>query len=111
MENIIKGFIGKNIMEIEVTDTNIFVRFDEQTLVLFDNGQQCCEYRYFHTDSDLEYYKKSVFLGIRETDIDYDGDIEITTLWILTNKGEFDIIAHNEHNGYYGGFDITAELA
>jgi hypothetical protein len=33
---------------------------------------------------------------------------EVQWLEVVTSKGCFTIAAHNEHNGYYGGFDIDA---
>jgi hypothetical protein len=33
---------------------------------------------------------------------------EQTFLKIRTNNGDATVVTHNEHNGYYGGFNISA---
>ena len=35
------------------------------------------------------------------------GDHEVQFLLVNTSIGTFTVASHNEHNGYYGGFDIV----
>ena len=65
------------------------------------------------TDDNLDYYVGSKLLGfeIKEATIMEDGYglHEIQFLEVRTSKGCFTMASHNEHNGYYGGFDIRVE--
>lgn len=67
-----------------------------------------------HTDDDL-----SEFVGgqLLEVDVrpwdtkDEEGDYHETQLLLVrTSKGQFTIVTHNEHSGYYGGFCIAATV-
>lgn len=35
---------------------------------------------------------------------------EVQFLHVKTSKGSFAVSNHNEHNGYYGGFNVEASL-
>jgi hypothetical protein len=85
------------------------------SLIFYDDGQDCCEHRYMNTDDDLSQYVGARFLGaeLRE----YKGDVgddrhdvlECQFLAILTDRGNITVANYNEHNGYYGGFDIVCK--
>jgi len=68
------------------------------------------------TKEELEYFKDAVFVDIVEKPATYvDGDAEdecheIMFVDIVTDKGNVQIVNHNEHNGYYGGFDVTLDF-
>jgi hypothetical protein len=87
---------------------------DGSTLVLFDDGQSCCESRYMRTDDDLSYFVGAKLLNIAiksAANKEHEwGTHEIQFLEVTTSKGVFQIANHNEHNGYYGGFWIVARL-
>jgi hypothetical protein len=111
---VFKRSVGKTITALKITELDRlhFAFVDDSELVLFDNGQDCCEHRYMHTDDDLQYFVGAKFLGaeVRDgptTSEDYEVK-ESQFLIISTDKGQFTVVNYNEHNGYYGGFSIAA---
>jgi hypothetical protein len=111
-ETPLPRYLDKEIESI-VCDDQLILRFTNgAVLSLSDQGQSCCEHRYLHTDDDL-----SVFTGARLRDVelreigrvaDANADAhEQTFLIVTTTKGVFTVCAHNVHNGYYGGIEIT----
>lgn len=113
--NAVEDAKGRIIAAIELTDgdTQLVIHFDDdRRLEIEDNKQSCCERRYMHTDDDLDFYIGATFLDARVEDgpiEERDGDYkECQFLLIDTSKGTFTIANYNEHNGYYGGFDISA---
>lgn len=108
--------VGKVISDIKlVNEFNLELTFvDNTTLRLWDNGQSCCEHRYMVAEDDLSYFIGSSFMtvevvsanGIAESYNEH----EIQFLNVTTSKGVFQMSSHNVHNGYYGGFNIVAEL-
>jgi hypothetical protein len=113
--NLYKNALGKTIASVHLDEEESELRFkftDGTGLKLFDDGQSCCESRYMTTDDDLTYYAGAKFMGVEikeAPDIeDEEGDVhEVQFLEVKTDKGVFTMATHNEHNGYYGGFDIT----
>lgn len=86
-------------------------------LEVWDDGQNCCEYRHIEPDIDLENFVGSKLLDIssmRAGNIDDEEDawkvIEVCFLHVTTSAGKFVCSNYNEHNGYYGGFSIRARL-
>jgi hypothetical protein len=80
---------------------------------MFDAGQSCCERRYMRTDDDLPYYAGAKLLDVEIRDgllgNTEDGDVhECQFLVLITDRGNISFSNHNEHNGYYGGFDVVA---
>jgi len=81
-----------------------------------DDGQSCCERRHMHSDDDLSYFVGADFLYAtikRGPSEEYgdEGDVrECQFLEIGTSKGAFIIANYNDHNGYYGGFDLTVDV-
>lgn len=110
--------VGKKIMGIKLEDNMLHMSFGSHgSLVLSDEGQCCCEARYITTDDKLEEYVGGVLLNIelKEAPIpmlpdDSDECHEIIFVEVVTSKGPFVLVTHNEHNGYYGGFDIAVEF-
>lgn len=92
-----------------------FTMTDGTRMTLYDGGQSCCEARYFTTDDDLKQFIGAKLLDaevreaedVRAEDMDTH---EINFLVVTTSEGTFTVKAHNEHNGYYGGFWIIARL-
>jgi len=111
--NVLKSSLGKTISNIELVDDKLRFTFtDNSKIVLFDDGQSCCESRYMTTDDDLPFFKDCTFDDIEIRDapnLPYEyGDHEVQFLLITTSKGIFTMETHNEHNGYYGGFLVVA---
>lgn len=107
--------LGKRITELSLGDDDkLYFEFEHiYEMKIFDAGQSCCEARYMRTDDNLKDYIGSILLGVEikeaPTIEDDDGVHEIQFLEFKTNKGCFTMASHNEHNGYYGGFDIRVE--
>lgn len=115
MKNLDK-FIGKTISTVVLTteDKIHFVFTDDTKMTLYDNGQQCCELRYITTDDDLSTFSGSVLLGIvmksyNSLDLNAYTTNEIQFLEVSTNNGCITFAAHNDHNGYYSGFNISIQ--
>lgn len=114
MENTVNGHLGKRIEHIGMSDDTLTIRFGDGTgLKLYDDGQDCCERRYMHTDDDFSEVVGGVLFGIEVRDApdseDEYGEVhEVQFLVVKTSKGECVVSTHNEHNGYYGGFRIVA---
>ena len=85
---------------------------DGTTIAIADRGQCCCEARYMTTDDDLGSFKGAEFRGaeVRDgPDEEESNEVHETAFVIVkTSLGEFTLVTHNEHNGYYGGFSLTA---
>lgn len=87
------------------------------------NRQECCECLYMTCDDDLSGLRGECFQSVEvsdetnpgseaeaETENCDDGQHDIQFLTIRTDKSTCVVSSHNEHNGYYGGFDLVAEL-
>ena len=117
--------IGKTIKHIELGLANdqvsqfdddgkdvLKVRFDDDSmLVIFDDGQSCCENRYMRTDDKFEDFIGATLLKIElkeapSIEEEYD-EHEVQFLELMTSNGALTFASHNEHNGYYGGFAIV----
>ena len=110
--------LGKVIKQVGLkTDDNILVfEFTDGTgLRMFDGGQSCCEVRYMVTDDDLTEFYGATLLDFEIKSApnieDQYGEHEVQFLDVKTDKGIFQMANHNEHNGYYGGFWIEAQLS
>lgn len=111
--NTIKLSIGKTISSVKLDDNKLrFVFTDNSKIVLFDDGQSCCEDRYMTTDDDLSFFTECTFDNVELRDApnmpEEYGDHEVQFLLVTTSKGVFTMETHNVHNGYYGGFWIVA---
>lgn len=110
----LKSCIGKEILFISLQDDQLTMYFTDGTgIAIYDDGQQCCEYRYTSTDDDLQYHVGAKFIGIELKDggVEDLGDVEeIQFLDLRTTNGVFQLVNHNNHNGYYSGFGVYAEL-
>jgi len=106
--------LNKTIIAIRLGEDEAlhFAFFDGSKIRLVDTGQSCCEARYMRTDDKLEEYVGAVLLGAEVCNgpsIE-DGESHDTEfLKVQTSKGEFTMVSHVEHNGYYGGFSIEVQ--
>lgn len=118
-ENICKSdeFVGKVITGIETLPDEIKIDFQDGTKIrIYDGGQLCCERRYMTFDDDpadllTKRWKHATVKGTKDLTVDHDYDShEVEFLEIMTEDGSHITIAnHNEHNGFYGGFDLCIE--
>ena len=113
-----KAAIGETIKHIEIiSDDTLSIQLGNKTTLTFtDEGQSCCEHRYMSTDDDLKYYFGAELIGaeIREggsKESEYGDVLDSEFLVVKTSIGDFTIVNYNDHNGYYGGFWVTAKLA
>lgn len=114
---IIISNIGKIIVNLEIIfdEDLVFTFGDGIKMILFDNGQMCCEARWMHTDDVLNYYTGAIFQGIEikegpEGVSESGEEKESEFLMVSTDKGQFTVVNYNEHNGSYGGFALQARL-
>lgn len=79
---------------------------------LWDDAQSCCEQRYIRTDDDIKKLvgKRLTKIDIKSVDVDELDDWKVHETQFLEISAEGSCVtfcAHNEHNGYYGGFDLN----
>lgn len=93
-------------------DVLLFSFENGRSLQITDEGQSCCEHRYMSTDDELSSLIGAELVQVEVVSADdADDDHEVheqTFLKIRTRNGDMTVVTHNEHNGYYGGFDIKA---
>lgn len=110
-------FIGETILSVKMgedsySDAFIF-EFDTHKLIMIDDGQSCCEHRYFTCDDDYEGLTGSELVSIEQVDYKENGDDyvhEESFIKVQTSTGFITIVSHNEHNGYYGGINRTFKV-
>ena len=114
----VRKFIGHEIETVSLDDNALAIRFTNgRSIRMADMGHQCCENRYMSTDDDLSEFVGARLLGIEvrdapsQTSADVYEDHDVSFLAVQTSKGEFVMKNHNEHNGYYGGFDIRVDVS
>jgi hypothetical protein len=86
---------------------------DGVTVRLWDSRQSCCESRYMTCDDEVNVLEGGKLLSIEVAfgggaKPDY-GEHEVAFLKIVTNNGTITVATHNEHNGYYGGFELSLD--
>jgi len=109
----IESLYGRIIKQISHYDDNITIECDNGDIIELTDPKSCCESRYFVVEDDTSYYAGAKLVGIsigNHTDVEGDYNHEISFLDIRTDKGVLSVCAHNEHNGYYGGFGINVSL-
>ena len=110
--------LGKVLIAITLDDNKLTLTIDGGArIVLWDDGQSCCESRYMRTDDDLASFVGATVQSMElaaapnvESADEYGEEHEVQFLRILTDKGPLVLSNHNEHNGYYGGFSIAAKV-
>lgn len=110
-------FTGQKVTALVLdNETQLRITFESgRTVTIWDDGQSCCEHRYMSTDDDLSQFVGAAFLGheVRaapDQEDEYGEVSECQFLVILTDRGNIVFANHNEHNGYYGGFVLTATV-
>jgi len=118
------GAVGRTISSLTLGEDDAlhFVFEDGSKVMLFDDGQGCCENRYMRTDDNLAEFVGSKLLGAAikkapsvETgdechDVEFLETHDVEFLEVQTDRGVFTMAIHNEHNGYYGWFSIRAAV-
>jgi hypothetical protein len=107
-------FYGKTIKSAAIIENQLHITFTDDVLIrVFDGGQSCCEHRWMSTDDDLEYIKNGVLNGIEikscESTANKDDEFDVHDIQFVeihTGKGSIQLVNHNDHNGYYGGFFV-----
>ena len=112
--DIVKESLGKMIKRTYMENDKLCLEFtDGKTILIFDDGQSCCEERYMMTDDDLDYYKDCEFINLElqaAADIKDESEMhEVQFVLITTSLGVFTMATHNIHNGYYSGFSVVVE--
>jgi hypothetical protein len=115
-----KNYVGKTVQSADIViktfpfsqdyvTAELHITCDDGTVVrVVDEEQICCEYRYITCDDDLDCLIGGTLIDIMEKEVDIGEDEyhEIAFVEIQTTKGCVTIATHNEHNGYYGGFNL-----
>ncbi len=109
-------FYGRKITSAALDDNKLKLSFGDGTaIVLWDDGQSCCESRYITCDDDLNKIVGGELRRIEakrtedKADPEGWGDHEMVFIEIGTDECFVTICTHNEHNGYYGGFGLTID--
>lgn len=114
-EHSASEYYGRKISEtfLDEAENRLHIYFDDGVkIVVFDDGQSCCEYRYMRTDDEVKSLVGGRLVKITIKDApdqedEYGNVHEIMFMEIQTDKNFITLSNHNEHNGYYGGFGMT----
>lgn len=116
-EKAVASCSGKTIRTAALTDDDyVVVEFEDGSkLRIWDDGQSCCEHRYITCDEDLSSLAGQAFLEIEEREAPQPEQPKYEchdTMFVAikTDKSEVVLCTHNEHNGYYGGFSVSAKV-
>lgn len=108
--------IGKviNSVFLGTDDALHFVFSDGTKMKLSDEEGICCERRYMTVEDDLSFVVGSKLISIEvrnAPNIESEDDVhEVQFLEVMTSRGSFTVVTHNEHNGYYSGFCVCIEI-
>lgn len=108
----LQSLYGRTIRSIDARDEELIIAFEDDTSLTLCLERSCCESLYFCLDDDVSYYCGAELRDLKlarwsDVEAGYDSH-EIAFLDIYTSNGVLSVCAHNEHNGYYGGFSIYA---
>ena len=110
--SFLNWFEGREIVAATLSDDDeLFLTFaDGVRIQIRDNGQSCCEHRYIQTDDDVKTLVGNRLMSISIKNAPNEeneyGEHEVQFLEVQTSGGLVTFAAHNEHNGYYGGFAL-----
>ena len=104
-------YYGRIIANAEFADNELRLDFKGGGKVkIFDGAWGCCEKRYMSTDDDPKDLVGKTLTSIETKDGpttgDNSGEHEIQFLEVRAGSETVTFAMHNEHNGYYGGFDM-----
>lgn len=108
--------LGETIVDASIwnDETLVLSLGNGAKLRIMDNGQSCCESRYLTCDDDLSTFKGATLNSVEFAqgpceDSERDEVHETGFVKVDTSLGGITLTTHNEHNGYYGGFDMRIE--
>ena len=109
---------GYNIQSAELQAHTVRLSFEGGHLVVLqDVADYCCERRYAHSDDDFRELEGRPLVSVDlkdgpDTEGPYAGYKECAFLEITAGSAgdmrTVTVACYNEHNGYYGGFEIEA---
>jgi hypothetical protein len=108
--------VGKKILNLGIVDDTLMFCFSDVKVALEDDCQHCCESRYMQTDDVLTDYLDAKLISIELKPVtvcenpEHDIQHDIQFLEVVTSKGSFTCSFHNEHNGYYAGFNPILKI-
>lgn len=107
MDNL-KNYYGREIIGASFDEYEVILEFDtKEKLRIRDDGQQCCEDRYMRTDDNIEDLIGCKLRNIEAREAhESEADHEVVFLVIQADHEEVSISTHNEHNGFYSGFEL-----
>mgnify|MGYP001577043259 CR=1 FL=1 len=100
-----------------VNDALTLVFEDDTALTFADHGQSCCEDRYMTCElDDLDKLTGDRLISAEVLSapdgVSEDEEHEVQFLHITFSSGYvLTCETHNEHNGFYGGFDVSIEAS
>lgn len=112
-------YVGQRIVAAELAETGrdggdqklVLTFEDGRKIAIWDAGQSCCESRYMTTDDNVSSLVGHTLQRIEAKEVptaESDDDChEQIFVEIGTDQGCITLVNHNEHNGWYGGFDLT----
>lgn len=107
-------YYGETIVSAILEDDRLRLSLGSgKTIEIWDAGQSCCEYRHMTTDDDVTSIVGKKLVGItekegpEEEEDEYGGYHETCFVEVTVDDGFITLVTHNEHNGYYGGFDLA----
>jgi len=105
---------GSRVIEARIIRDRLYLYLVHGVqLIVYDDGQSCCEHRYMTCDDDLSKLVGGLLVEISERD-GPDAEAEYSEheqkfVVVQTDIGGITLCTHNEHNGYYGGFSINVK--
>lgn len=112
------ALVTGSIASAKVDDDRLRIEMSGGAVVeLKDEGQCCCEHRFITCDDQLADIIGAQLLSIRykefkrTTDGEYGEEHEQVFIDVVTSAGTITLCTHNEHNGYYGGFDLVVSIS
>lgn len=105
------AFVYRGHMDTEV---GLVISFEDDTfLEIFDSGQLCCELRFMSCSDVLGDLVGHTFNSINMKTLGSDGSDPFYDVAFLEIKAGDEIVTitnHNQHNGYYGGFNLVVNI-
>ena len=107
-------YYGQKILSASLDEEGLTLSLGNgKIIMLWDDQPICSERRYMSSDDDIQSLVGSTLTRVeaRESPTDYDvWEVHETCfLEVGMNHGFITLVNHNEHNGYYGGFNVAIE--
>lgn len=101
-------YAGRTVIAADISENEFRLSFEDGArIMIWDDGQSCCESRYLTTDDDLGDLigKKFWYVETKPVEVQEDGDEshEIVFVEIGYEDDHITLASHNRHNGYYSG--------